>query len=115
MPWRPHGRAQVNPDSPEGFGTCDRCGFLYNLNALKFQYQWSGTQLINLQLRVCTVTCYDKPSEFLRTIILPPDPVPLEQPRPEPYAVDESSDNVWGGGGVWGADGNWGDGQQYEP
>jgi len=85
---RPFGRAEVNIESPRGAGTCDRCGLLYNLYRLQYQHQWVGTDLINLRLRVCP-TCMDTPSEFLRTIIIPPDPLPLIDPRPEPYVLDE--------------------------
>lgn len=88
MAWRPHGRARVDPSRPQGWATCDRCGFLRNLVDLQYQYQWAGTNLVNLQLKVCP-TCLDVPAPFLRTIIIPPDPPPLVDPRPEPYALDE--------------------------
>lgn len=88
MPWRPHGRARVDPQKPQGWSSCDRCGFNYNLVDLSYQFQWAGTDLINQGIKVCS-TCLDVPSDFLRTIIIPPDPEPLDQPRPEPYAFDE--------------------------
>lgn len=87
------GRATINPSDPQALGICDRCGALYNLHVLRYQFQWAGTAMVNKQLRVCP-TCYDTPSEFLRTIILPPDPPPVWQPRPEPYLVDEVND-IW--------------------
>lgn len=89
MAWRPHGRARVDSSKPQAWATCDRCSLLYNLVDLSYQYQWAGTDLINVGIKVCE-TCYDVPSEFLRTIILPPDPLPVDQPRPEPYAFDET-------------------------
>lgn len=88
MAWRPHGRAEVDSSNPRGWATCDRCGLNYNLFKLNYQFQWAGTDLINLRLRVCP-TCMDTPSEFLRTVIIPPDPLPLIDPRPEPYVLDE--------------------------
>lgn len=88
MPWRFQGRAQTDASNPRAHGSCDRCGFRWNLYQLQYQYQWAGTDLINLRIRVCP-TCLDKPSEFLRTIIIPPDPVPAFDPRPEPFAFDE--------------------------
>lgn len=88
MPWRPHGRARVDAQRPQAWGSCDRCGLNYNLVDLQWQYQWAGTDLVNLQIRVCE-TCLDVPSPFLRTVIIPPDPVPVYQPRPEPYVFDE--------------------------
>lgn len=87
MPYRPHGRASVNPSSPRAWATCDRCGFNNNLEKLSWQYQWSGPQLRNTRILVCP-TCLDKPAQFLKTIILPPDPVPVANARPENYDYD---------------------------
>lgn len=87
MPYRPHGRASVNSASPRAWATCDRCGLNYNLEDLKWQFQWIGAQLQNLNWLVCD-TCLDKPAEFLKSIILPPDPVPVSNPRPENYNAD---------------------------
>lgn len=86
MPWRPHNKA----DLQSAWATCDRCGCNTNLRKLQWQYQYAGIGLINIRLKVCN-TCLDKPSEFLKTIILPADPVPVDQPRPEPYALDENA------------------------
>lgn len=69
---------------------CDRCGFMYTLNDLTWQYQWAGTRLQNLRLRVCE-DCMDIPQEQLRAIILPPDPVPVDQPRTEYYSAEVTS------------------------
>lgn len=90
---RPHGRARVDPSSPRAWGTCDRCGFNHNLENLTYQFQYAGTGLINTRLRVCS-RCLDVPSEFLRTIVLPPDPLPVHDPRPEPYTIDETDYRV---------------------
>lgn len=81
MPWRYHGRAQVDPINPHAFAICDRCGFLYNHVDLNWQFQWIGPQLQNLRILVCR-TCMDDPQEQLRTIILPPDPLPIWNSRP---------------------------------
>lgn len=91
-----YGRATINPNAPEALGICDRCGFLYNLRNLYFQWDWSGTGMTNRQVRVCrgagTNMCYDRPQPQLRAIILGPDPLPARNPRPEPYEVDEKSE-----------------------
>jgi hypothetical protein len=55
---------------------------------LQFQYQWAGFQLINLRYLVCE-TCLDRPAPFLKALVLPPDPPPIFNVRPEPYSVDE--------------------------
>lgn len=85
------GRATINPAAPEALGICDGCGFLFNLRTLTWQMGWCGTTLKNLHLRKCS-TCLDIPNEQLRTIILPPDPLPVSDPRLEQFAVDERND-----------------------
>jgi hypothetical protein len=85
-----YGQAQVDPDSPRCWGSCDQCGRNFNLYRLRWQFQYAGTTLINQRFLVCD-TCWDKPAPFLKTIIIPPDPKPVLNPRPEPYAVDENN------------------------
>lgn len=82
------GRARTSAKSPSAFGVCDRCGIWWNLSALYWNYDWRGTQLQNLWLRVCR-QCLDVPQEQLRAITLPADPVPVWQPRPENFDADE--------------------------
>jgi len=82
---RPHSRYSVSRNQPQARGVCDRCGFQYQLRTLGYQYQWAGPRLQNLQLRVCD-RCMDFPQEQLRSIILPPDPLPVDDPRIEVYA-----------------------------
>lgn len=77
----PHGRAYINPRSAEAWGYCDRCGFLYNLSALQFQYEWRGDVLANTGFRVCR-RCMDVPNQQFKTLHIPPDPVPVQNPRP---------------------------------
>jgi hypothetical protein len=89
-PFHPTGRAIVSPRKPDALGVCDRCGFSYNLKNLRWQYQWQGLQLQNLRILVCR-TCLDVPQIQLKTIILPPDPLPVLNPRPEPYDAEVPS------------------------
>src|SRR5262245_34297316 len=92
MPHRPHGRAQVNPYNPSSFAICDRCGFLYNIDDLEWQYDYQGGQTpVNLRLLVCRRTCLDDLNYNNKLLILPPDPMPTFNARPEPYAVDETN------------------------
>lgn len=101
MAWRYHGHASVDPDNLQGasFATCDRCGSNHNLRNLRFQHQWSGRSLLNLRLLVCQ-RCLDVPAAFLRTPILPPDPMPVWNARPEPYSIDETDYRVTTGGQI---------------
>lgn len=86
---RAHGRARVSASRPEAMGTCDRCGGWWSHSQLSWQYQWVGMQLQNIRILVCP-SCYDEPQEQLRTILLPPDPVSILNPRPEQFSVDNN-------------------------
>jgi hypothetical protein len=44
---------------------------------------------MNKRLQVCE-DCKDRPSLFLRPVIIPADPPPIYQPRAEPYTIDEA-------------------------
>jgi hypothetical protein len=78
------GHARVNARRPEAFGTCDRCGFIWNLNRLNWQTEWTGEKITNLRLLVCK-NCLDEPQPQLKSVILPPDPRPVNNPRPFDY------------------------------
>ena len=68
---------------------------------MKFQYQYAGQSIINTGILVHPDE-YDVPAAFLQTLILPPDPDPLYNARPEPYTIDETdwvTTGVRGGGG----------------
>lgn len=84
------GRARVSAKRPEAQGVCDRCSLWYNLVDLKWQYEWRGTSLQNLWIRVCG-RCLDVPQENVRAIQLPADPVPVFQPRVEQFEADETN------------------------
>lgn len=87
MAWRYHGHASVNPTSPRAWGVCDVCGRLFNLDDLKFQVEWRGTRLMPNGLRVCKYD-YDRPFPFYRPVILPVDPQPVFQARPEQLTAE---------------------------
>lgn len=90
MSWRYTGRARVSPQNPRAFAVCDRHGGWVNLEDLRPQFDYRGLKLQNLGIMVCS-RCYDKPSPQLRPIILPPDPVPVMNPRPENFAAAENN------------------------
>lgn len=86
---RTQGRANISQVNPRALAICDRCGFRYNHDDLTWQYQWRGTKLQNIQLLVCG-DCLDLPQEQLRVIILPPDPIPVANARPEAGVQDDN-------------------------
>lgn len=79
-------RGLVSRTNPRALAICERCGARYNHHQLQYQHQWTGPQLQNLGVLVCR-SCMDEPQEQLRTIVLPPDPVPIKDPRPEYYEI----------------------------
>jgi hypothetical protein len=88
--WHPR-NAEVDPESPRAWGTCDRCGFVYNLNKLQWQYSYQGAFVpVNTRFLVCE-RCLDPLNEQDQGYILPPDPEPIYNARPEPYTLDEAS------------------------
>jgi hypothetical protein len=87
------GHAITNPSAPSAFGRCDSCGFIFNLKDLKFQHDWRGRSLQNLYTLRCR-KCLDKPNEQLRVIVIPPDPMPVANARPDYYCQYEVDDRV---------------------
>jgi hypothetical protein len=93
MAYRPHGRANVDPQSPRAFAVCDRCGGWVNHVDLQEQMQWAGSLKVSQNVLVCD-RCIDDPSDFLKTLILPPDPAPVLDARVEQYTLDEDDYRV---------------------
>lgn len=87
---RPHGRAVINPRRPQALGICQRCGFMYNLVELRWQYDWKfSPRLFNQGIRVCE-SCLDIPQMSGRPFVLPPDPLPVAFALPESYAAADN-------------------------
>lgn len=76
------GRARVRYPNWSATGVCDRCGFRYQLDALKKQFAFGGTGLYDTGYLVCR-HCLDVPNQQNRALILPPDPIPRVNPRPD--------------------------------
>lgn len=83
---RHHGRASINQTSPRALAVCDRCGFLFNHHQLQWDMQWAGPRIQNRRYLICR-SCLDIPQEQLRTIVLPADPLPIANARPENYPL----------------------------
>lgn len=84
------GRARTSASNPQAHAICDRCGFRWNFSDLKWQYDWRGAALQNLRILVCN-SCYDTPQEQLRAIVVPADPTPIINARPENYVADSTN------------------------
>lgn len=88
--WRPK-NTTLDFSNPKPWGTCDRCGFIWDLDRLQWQYDYRGSvALQNTRLVVCP-SCLDVPQPQTAPMILSPDPPLLFNTRPEPYVLDETS------------------------
>jgi hypothetical protein len=75
---------------PREVGICDRCSEKRFLSELVWQWDVRGLGLKNLRIRVCYDRCLDTPAWFLKPVVIGPDPVPPQDPRPYNYGVQES-------------------------
>lgn len=106
----------VDPNNPRAMGVCDGCGFWIPWHTMKKHMQYRGGSVPVWDGFLVCDTCYDVPNEApqFRRQVLPPDPVPIQNPRVEGgtvnsgfgYWVTESGDYVntletngytWGG------------------
>jgi len=84
------GRARISARNPRAAAQCDRCGFIYNHVDLRWQMDWAGASLINKRILVCH-SCYDVPQQQLRAIVVPADPVPIQNPRVQDFVTAEQN------------------------
>jgi hypothetical protein len=90
MAYRPHSKVRIDPDAPIGASVCMRCGNLWNRTQLTYQHDWQGPRINNTRILVCP-DCKDEYSNAKRTIVLPPDPLPVYNVRVEPFAINRIS------------------------
>jgi len=57
---------------------------------------WAGASMVNKRILVCD-SCYDKPQNQLRAIVLPADPMPIVNPRGENFVKDETNYRITSG------------------
>jgi len=83
------GRARTSARNPQAHAICDRCGGRYNHVDLTWQNDWAGASIINKRILVCR-RCNDTPQQQLRSIVIPADPMPIQNARPERFAEYET-------------------------
>jgi hypothetical protein len=86
----PKGHAKLDPQRPAAFAICELCGFQYNHRELRWQVQWMGNEIRRTGHLVCP-KCWDVPNYTLRAKTLPPDPVPILNPRSEKHGPDKTT------------------------
>lgn len=72
--------ARTNRRAPSAFAICDFCGDQWNRVDLRPDTQWMGTELRPTGFLVCP-HCLDIPQPQERALRIPPDPLPVDQPR----------------------------------
>lgn len=91
------GRAVVSATNPRAQAVCDRCGIWTNFYRLRNQVAWRGAALLPTYIFVCD-QCWDVPTEQLRALVIPADPLPIVQARTEPFLQDERTTMALAGG-----------------
>ena len=84
------GRARTSSRNPQAHAICDGCGFRFNHVDLQWQYDYRGGELANLRILRCR-DCTDVPQQQLRSFVIPADPVPIQNPRPQDFVAASSS------------------------
>ncbi len=90
MAWRYHGCFVPDPYRGRAHGQCDRCNRQWALNDLQYQYDFRGDTGTKTRGRVFPEGM-DKPYEGNRPVKIPPDPVPVLDPRVEPFLAEENA------------------------
>lgn len=86
-------RTHVNPSDPRAWGTSDQNGMIGQHNKMKWQHEWRGNKIVNLRILVHEDEL-DKPQRQLGNLVLPADPLPIYNARPENYTIDETTQRV---------------------
>ncbi len=80
MVWKSDGHARTDKRHPSAFAICDFCYSQWNRIDLQADRQYMGTDVRPTGFLVCP-RCLDKPQPQQKAIRIPPDPLPVYQPR----------------------------------
>lgn len=83
MSYRRKGKyVTIDPDAPQALGICDLTGFVFNRRDLVKQMEWRGNELVWNGFLVGR-PFNTRPNPQLSSPPIPPDPVPIIDPRPQ--------------------------------
>lgn len=91
MSYRPSPKYASKDAHRGAWTTCDRCGFISNQSDMQFQYDFLGGPTPQNTGYLYCPRCIDGLRFQNKLLIIPPDPPPIFNTRPEPYTVDETS------------------------
>lgn len=90
MSYRPKGKhVTIDENNPEALAICDYTGFVFHRKDLVKQMAWRGDRLVWNGFLVGRPYA-DVPNPQLKPPILPPDPIPVVDPRPP-----QSTEYIW--------------------
>lgn len=84
------GALDIQVNNPSAVAECDGCGFWVMRDEMREQQDYrGGLSPVGTGFWKCR-TCYDVPQmqPGYMKIVLPPDPVPVSNPRPPNYSLD---------------------------
>lgn len=101
----------IDPDNPKALGICDATGFIFKRKDLLRQMEWRGERLVWTGYYVGR-PFLDTPNPQLIPPFLPPDPVPIVDPRiPQGTLItwetihspywEQITDVTWDNWGTW--------------
>ena len=82
-------KATCDPHALDPYAICDISGVLVNHSTMRFQDILAGNAFVNTGLLVAP-GYYDIPNEQVRALRIPADPVPIANPRPQTWALQEA-------------------------
>lgn len=88
--WRYKARTRPNAYNPRARAVCDRCACEVQHYSLIWEMEYRGNSLMKTGFLVCP-RCLDVPYQGRRPIIIPADPVPIQNPRTEPLLQEEGA------------------------
>lgn len=91
MTRRPHPKYASNDAHDGPWTVCDRCGFNWSQNRMAWQFDYRGGSTPQKTGFLHCPRCMDGLNFQQKLVIIPPDPPPFFNTRPEPYAVDETN------------------------
>lgn len=90
MTHRPHPKYASNDARRGPWANCSDCGFNWSLSDLQFQYDFQGGSVPTNTGWLRCPRCITPLTYQRKLIIIPPDPPPIFNTRPEPYYVDQT-------------------------
>lgn len=77
------GKPVFEANNPRAIAICDGCGFLIQHTELREKRDYrGGSAPVGLGIYVCA-SCDDVPQPYYRRLLLKPDPIPVQNPRPD--------------------------------